>query len=313
MCEDCKDNKAYYGLRIGCSKWCKECSKKYENSFCVSGKWCEDCKSVRASYGINGTTARWCKSCSLNHKGSDRSFNNAIILCDCPNFYYSDPTWIITHELSHFVLYFLEFNMNVIEDLVHKYDAKYDQCRDNYSDLCKPYVAKLRIDHMAYDVSVMPPYEFAVGISKLTNNEVKVSEPLIELGKAVTKWWTSGKITDGDYSNTLGLLAVENQETHKKNYQVMFKDGPTKNEITWQEILLTDGAPDNNETIMTNLREKLKIDESFYQQPDFTGLPDWFKQTAQWWVDDQITNEDFIRSVKYLKDAGIIRDHQLDQ
>ena len=249
----------------------------------------------------------------FTHAGSNRSFNNAIILCDCPNFYYSDPTWIISHELSHFVLYYLEFDMNVIEELVHKYDAKYDQCRDNYSDLCKPYVAKLRIDQMAYDVSVMPPYEFAVGISKLTNNEVNVSAPLIELGKAVTKWWTAGKITDGDYSNTLGLLAVDNQKASNKNYQVMFKDGPTKKEITWQEILLTDGAPKNKETIMTNLRDKIKIDESFYQKTDFTGLPDWFKQTAQWWVDDQITNEDFIRSVKYLKDAGIIRNYNLDQ
>jgi hypothetical protein len=249
----------------------------------------------------------------FTHAGPDRAFNNAIILCDCPNFYYSDPTWIITHELSHFVLYYLEFDMNVIEDLVHKYDEKYDQCRDNYSDLCKPYVAKLRVDSMAYDVSVMPPYEFAVGINKLTNNEVNVSAPLLELGKAVTQWWTAGKITDGEYSNTLGLLAVENQKTHNKNYQVMFKDGPTKKEITWKEILLTEGAPDKNENIMVSLREKMKIDESFYQQTDFAGLPDWFKKTAQWWVDGDIADDDFIRSVKYLRDAGIIRDHQLDQ
>ncbi len=63
---------------------------------------------------------------------------------------------------------------------------------------------------------------------------------------------------------------------------------------------------------MTDIRGKLKIDESFYQKTDFTGLPEWFKTTAQWWVDGQITDEDFIRNVKYLKDSGIIRDHQFD-
>jgi hypothetical protein len=64
---------------------------------------------------------------------------------------------------------------------------------------------------------------------------------------------------------------------------------------------------------MTNLRVKLKIDDQVYQQTDFTGLPVWFKQTAQWWVDDQIPDEDFVRSVKYLRDSGIIRNHQFGE
>jgi hypothetical protein len=249
----------------------------------------------------------------FTHTGPDRSFNNAIILCDCPNFYYSDPTWILTHELSHFVLYYLEFDMNVIENLVHKYDNKYDQCRDNYTADCASYMKKLRVDEMAYEFSVMPPYEFAIGISKLTNNEVNVSAPLLELGKTVTEWWTAGKITEGDYSNALGLLAVQNQQIENDNYQVMFKDGPVKQEVTWEEVLLADGAPDDRETVLSQVRDKLKIDKSFYQQTDFTGLPVWFKQTAQWWVDGDIPDDDFIRSVKYLRDAGIIRDYQLDE
>jgi hypothetical protein len=249
----------------------------------------------------------------FTHTGPDRSFNNAIILCDCPNFYYSDPTWILTHEISHFILYFLEFDMNVIEDLVHKYDQKYDACRDNYIDGCASYLTKLRIDELAYSISVMPPYEFAIGIGKLTNNQMNVSPPLLELGKAVTQWWTAGKISEGDYSNALGLLAVENQKIQNDNYRVLFKDGPIKNEKTWQDVLLADGSSENKESVMTNLRVKLKIDDQVYQQTDFSGLPVWFKQTAQWWVDDQIPDEDFVRSVKYLRDSGIIRNHQLGE
>ena len=247
----------------------------------------------------------------FTHSGPNRSINNAIILCDCPNFYYSDPTWILTHELSHFILYFLEFDMHVIEDLVHKYDDKYDECRNHYNDSCEAYVTKLRVDEMAYSFSVMPPYEFAIGINKLTNNEINVSAPLLELGKAVTQWWTVGKITEGDYSNALGLLAVQNQQIQNDNYQVLFKDGPIKNEVTWEEVLLADGSTENKVNVMSKVREKLKIEDQVYQQTDFTGLPVWFKQTAQWWVDGKITNDDFIRNVKYLKDAGIIRNHQL--
>jgi len=248
----------------------------------------------------------------FTHSGPNRSINNAIIICDCPNFYYSDPVWILTHELSHFVLYFLEYDMYVIEDSVHEYDEKYDQCRTSYDDSCSTVLTKLRVDPMAYSFSVMPPYEPAIGISKLKNNEVNVSPSLVELGKIVTQWWTVGKITEGDYSNALGLLAVQNQEM-QQDHNVLFKDGPIKNEITWREVLFADGSSENKENVMTKVREKLKIEDQIYQQTDFTGLPDWFKQTAQWWVDDQITNEDFIRNVKYLKESGIIREYQFDE
>jgi len=203
-------------------------------------------------------------------------------------------------------------DLNVIEDFVHEYDEKYDQCRVSYDDSCSTALTKIRVDEMAYSFSVMPPYEPAIGISKLKNNEVNVSLPLVELGKVVTQWWTAGKITEGDYSNALGLLAVQNQQI-QNDHNVLFKDGPINKEVTWKELLFADGSSENKEDVMTKVREKLKIKDQIYQQTDFTGLPDWFKQTAQWWVDDQITNEDFIRNVKYLKDAGIIREYQLDE
>jgi len=249
----------------------------------------------------------------FTHSGPDRSINNAIIICDCSNFYYSDPVWILTHELSHFILYFLEFDMHVIENLVHEYDDKYDECRTHYDNSCESILAKIRVEQSAYSFSVMPPYEQAIGIGKLKNNEVNVSAPLLDLGKVVTQWWTAGKITEGDYSNALGLLAVQNEQFPDQDHNVLFKDGPIKKEVTWNELLLADGSSENKENVMAKVREKLKIEDQIYQQTDFTGLPDWFKQTAMWWIDDQITNDDFVRSVKFLKDSGIIRDRQPDQ
>ena len=245
----------------------------------------------------------------FTHSGPNRSINNAIIICDCSNFYFSDPVWILTHELSHFILYFLEFDMHVIEDLVHEYDEKYDECRKHYDDSCASILTKLRVESMAHSFSVMPPYKQAIGIEKL-KYEVDVSPPLLELGKVVTQWWTEGKITEGDFSNALGLLAVQNQQINNDNHNVLFTDGPINNESTWEDVLYADGSSENKVSVMSKVKEKLKIDEQIYQQTDFEGLPDWFKQNAQWWLDEKITNDDFIRSVKYLKDSGIIRGHQ---
>ena len=248
----------------------------------------------------------------FTHSGPDRSINNAIIICDCPNFYYSDPVWILSHELSHFVLYFLEFDMHIIEDLVHQYDDKYDQCRLNYDDSCESILTKIRVEKMAYSFSVMPPYAPAVGMSKVKNNNVNVSAPLLELSKVVTQRWTAGKITEGDYSNALGLLAVQNEQFPDQDHNVMFKDGPTKNEVTWQDVLLADGSAQNKEAVMYKVREKLKLEDQVYQQNDVGGLPGWFKQNAQWWLDGQITNDDFVRSVKFLRDSGGIREYDLE-
>ena len=77
--------------------------------------------------------------------------------------------------------------------------------------------------------------------------------------------------------------------------------------------MFADGSTENKEQVMTKVKAKLKIEDSIYQQTDYSGLPDWFKQTAQWWVDGQITDEDFVRNVKYLRDSGIIRDHQFEE
>jgi len=247
------------------------------------------------------------------HSGPDKKFNNAIILCDCSNFYYSDPTWILTHELSHFVLFFLEFDIYVIEDLVHQYDEKYDQCRDSYDDSCKSIATKLLVERMAYSFSVMPVYEDAVGISAIKSNLVEISKPLAELGKVMTKWWTAGKISEGDYSNALGLLTIQNQQINQEKYNVLYTDGPiAKDVVTWEDILLADGSNENKVDVMTKVKQKMKIEDQAFQQTDFSGLPFWFKNTAIFWTDDKITDEEFIRSVKYLKDAGIIRDHSLD-
>ncbi len=247
------------------------------------------------------------------HSGVDKKFNNAIIICDCSNFYYSDPVWLLTHELSHFVLYFLEFDVTVIEDLVHQYDDKYDQCRENYDDSCESVFTKLRVNDVAYSFSVMPPYEDAIGISKLKNNSVEVSKPLLELGKVMTKWWTAGKISEGDYSNALGLLTIQNQQNNDAKHNVLFKDGPINNVVTWEDVLFADGSNENKQDVMEKVKGKMKIEDQIFQKTDFTGLPYWFKNTAKYWTDGKITDEEFIRSVKYLKNAGIIREHQMDE
>ena len=36
-------------------------------------------------------------------------------------------------------------------------------------------------------------------------------------------------------------------------------------------------------------------------------IPDWIKNNAKWWANDQISDEDFVKSIEYLVKKGIIR------
>ena len=71
------------------------------------------------------------------HEGDDPFRNHTIIFCDCPNFEYSDPVWILSHELSHFVLNYLGFDLKIVEKEIHDLDEKFDICVEvDYNDSC---------------------------------------------------------------------------------------------------------------------------------------------------------------------------------
>ena len=40
--------------------------------------------------------------------------------------------------------------------------------------------------------------------------------------------------------------------------------------------------------------------------PTLSGIPKWIKYNAGWWVNDQITDDEFLRVIKYLVENGII-------
>jgi len=105
-----------------------------------------------------------------HHVGRDPVQNHAIVICDCPTFDFSSPVWILTHELSHFVLTYLSYDMTVIEDLVHSNDAAYDECIASQSS-CGSAVMKIRTETSAYSYSVMPLYEPAIGLKPMASQD----------------------------------------------------------------------------------------------------------------------------------------------
>jgi len=257
------------------------------------------------------------------HSGLDRTQNHAVIICDCANFYYSNPAWILTHELSHFVLYYKDYEMTVIEDSIHVTDAKYDQCLENYTEDCKSISTKLEAGPGGYGYSVMPVYQPAIGIESVKGNQQKsnMSPVVSELSKVITKWWASGKITDGDYANAIGYVVDNNVLSSHEDFTIVMADDPIDETPTWEQVMeeitpsYWDHASsvvkeDKIENMLSRIPANLLSDDiSIYSDDNSLGLPDWFKETAQWWANDEITNKDFNKNVEYLLKSGIIQPH----
>ena len=239
------------------------------------------------------------------HFGSDRTTNHFIVFCDCPNFNFSDPAWILTHELSHFSLFYLGYETSIIDELVHDHDEAYDQCRLNWEEGCESIVQKLEVES-GYLQSVMPIYQNAL-VENATNSEPqKISVEMVELSKLITQWWVNGQsIDDQGYAKAIQLLGY-NSDLYTDNGNVEFADHPIKDEITWHDIFYGKSEFDSSQ-IMDHVPFNLKSDSKINELKNIlSDLPEWFKQTAVWWAEGNVSDEEFAQSINYLKEEGLI-------
>ncbi len=249
------------------------------------------------------------------HSGTDRTQNHVIIICDCSNFDYSSPVWILSHELSHFILYYEDFEMTIIESLIHENDAKYDLCLKE-SIICKSSSIKMIAGPGGYAYSVMPVYQPAVGLQ--TENDVINTDakfPIsLELNKIITQWWATGIISDEQYSNAIGYLVDSNAIPSNDAAELFLTDESFDNVVTWKQIMneITPTYWDHEAKTMDDSKVYLsKIPSNMISNSVETnfGLPEWFKETALWWGQDMITDAEFNENLEYLVKEGIITPH----
>jgi len=253
-----------------------------------------------------------------SHTGSDRNYNHVIILCDCSNFYYSDPVWILSHELAHFILYYRNYEMSVIEDLIHANDAEYDKCIKGGS-VCDSIVKKISIDSSSRIFSVMPIFDTKKIENLQNSNYENIQSSFMGLTKMITKWWASDKITDGDYANAIGYLVEQKFLPLDTTSGILIADDPLDETETWEDLYTNTNSNAQNrftddlqntqtleKTLTTDGKLKPSLDEVIL------GLPDWFKTTAGWWSQGKVSDEEFKRNIHFLVKNGILRSHTSD-
>ena len=227
-----------------------------------------------------------------SHRGDDWTRNHIIVICDCPNFDFSDPVWVLSHELSHFILNYKGFDLDVVEEQIHKWDEKYDFCTEfNYDESCLEQRTTIKTDYYAYDWIVMTPYEPAiqVPIFPLGNNSSILDTSFkIKMMAKVTEWWVEGKIKDSDYVSTMMIYSDEKPRSLNDNIilpktsSVILTESPKKD----KGIPKFDDFNKNKNPSFSKFFDDSEVHNTMV-------LPSWFKTRAELWLSEEISDEKF--------------------
>ena len=102
----------------------------------------------------------------------------------------------------------------------------------------------------------------------------------------------------------------EEELSDLKSRDIMFADGPVDDPgPNWFDLIKYKDS-NHKEELFSIIPYDFESDLNRVYEDDLQiGLPSWFKQTASWWLDDKITDDEFTKSVKYLRDMGLIQPH----
>ena len=249
------------------------------------------------------------------HRGNDLSTNHTVIICDCPNFKYSDPVWILSHELSHFVLNYLGFDLKLVEEKIHGLDYKFDSCVEGaYDDLCS--TIKTRVETSSAYWTVMIPYEPAIEkepdfhpLDKVALNSPYQKTMIME----ITEWWLDREISDENYIDSLkilsgktddetiiptgvfqssALLILAEPQNNLKNEQL---HAEISNELT-KKILNLDSSITANQTTFSSEDEKILLER--------------LEKDATSWKNNEIDDDQFVTKLEKIFDSSKVNLYQ---
>ena len=253
-----------------------------------------------------------------SHLGDDKSIKHTIIIKtnSINDHYTSTPTpWLLSHQLSHYVLSYKGYNGNSIEYLLHDKKMNHLDCigKSNINSGCSKIKTIMRADDLGKDYFVMPPYQPVVGKSSIKHlpDELLSSKITIELQREITKWWTEGKINDSDYTNTilhilnsptvLNSTVNEHVMSLPNGFAILDKTQGSNHEWTPGPFNAFASSNDVSEifSLIPFEAEELSSEVQEY--------PKWFKIRAQLWSEEKIPDKIFFDGLEALLRVGIIQ------
>ena len=178
-----------------------------------------------------------------------------------------ESIWVLSHELSHFALHWYGYPKEMVITQVHERQILYDLCLEqNYGDICQKLL--IYLDSPLDRINKIPV------MKPLTQgpfeSNVQYQSKNDQMLKAVPDWIKS----------TTKLWTKE----HIKNNDFLFV----------VKFLASEGMimiPENGE---------------FFHKSDKQYFPMWIKYNAVWWIQDRISDSEFVNAIQYLVSKRVI-------
>lgn len=253
------------------------------------------------------------------HTGNDRTQNHVVIMCHCSDFDsgYEQilPSWILSHELSHFVLSYKGYPQSVIQNAIHEIEIEYDNCiGTNFQDeFCKNIKTTLRPNQISADFAVMKPYEPAVGQKLVSYIPDDFSDSkVIDLQRNIAKMWVTNEIDDNAFANTLNNFVeqpTDFAEEENKSFMniengFVIAENSKPKDVEWDEYLSSESLDQDNTHLLLD-HIPLNLDEQI-EEINEKELPNWFKSRALLWSEQRISDKVFFDGVEHLVRMGIV-------
>src|SRR3989338_7584207 len=179
----------------------------------------------------------------------------------------NESIWILSHELSHFALQWYGYPKEMMINQVHERQLLYDLCLEqNYGDICQKLLIYLD-----------SPLD---RINKIPVMKPLAQEPFDSSVQYQSKNDQTLKVIPDWIKSTTKLWAKE----HIKNNDF----------LSIVKFLASEGMimiPENGE---------------FFHKSDKQYFPMWIKYNAVWWIQDRISDSEFVNAIQYLVSKRVI-------
>ena len=252
------------------------------------------------------------------HVGKDRLQNHTVIVCDCSDgkvsFESALTPWILSHELSHFVLSYKGFNKATIQESIHSIEKEYDSCIAQFkiNENCGGVKLNIRAENTARNFVVMNPYEPAIGNSLTKFIPNNIDNQFLDLQREVTNQWLLGSINDQAYMATVQQIVDPTVEDNFElndldleipNGFVIFEE-VKHNNIDWKEHLNPIDSKENLKSFFERLSHSVNDQNPDVEEKEF---PNWFKTRALLWTEKRISDSVFFDGIEHLVRMGTIK------
>lgn len=252
------------------------------------------------------------------HVGNDRLQNHTVIVCDCSNgkasFESALTPWILSHELSHFVLSYKGYAKSTIQDAIHSIEQKYDECVAEFTtnDVCDDTKLTIRTKNGVRNFVVMKPFELAIGNNMIKYVPDEINSGVLDLQREMTNLWLLGSIDDNAYISTIKHLVdpkVDNNVDSTnpvpqiQNGFIIYEHVKYK-ETNWYEHL----NPTNSDNTLPALLGHIQFQQTDQVESTIQeDFPNWFKTRALLWSEERISDKVFFDGLEHLVRSGTIQ------